>query len=125
MIRAVRFLVASLCLLAAPAGALARQPADPYPVEALAGIMGELHFLSFHCEGRDAQDWRETMMELLELEAPARGAYRDRLIEAFNAGFRSQERRAPRCGAEAELETRRLANRGRSLGDQLINSYLP
>ncbi|TGY88384.1 TIGR02301 family protein [Marinicauda algicola] len=95
-----------------------------YPVEALSGVLGELHFLAFRCQGEDAQDWRATMLELLELEAPTRGPYRERLIEAFNDGFRYHERRGTRCGAEAEIERRRLAMQGRALSETLRREYI-
>lgn len=64
------------------------------------------------------------MVELLAQEAPARGAYRERLIENFNTGFRRLERRRVRCGAESELERERLARQGRALSEQLRRNYL-
>ena len=87
-------------------------------------MLGELHYIYFSCEGREAQLWRETMLELLENEAPTRGSYRDRLIESFNQGFQTQQRNRTRCGAEAEMAERRLARRGRSLSEQLRREYL-
>lgn len=101
-----------------------RDAVSSYPVEALAGVMGELHYLSFSCEGEDAQDWRATMLEMLELEAPTRGSYRERLIENFNDGFRYHERRRTRCGAEAEVERQRLAMQGRALSETLRRGYI-
>jgi uncharacterized protein (TIGR02301 family) len=101
------------------------QPApDPYPVESLAHVLGELHYIAFACEGRGSQSWRHAMVELLEHEAPTRGGYRQRLIDNFNAGFRRQERRRIRCGAESELERTRLARQGRTLSEQLRRSYI-
>ncbi|MFW6412991.1 MAG: TIGR02301 family protein [Oceanicaulis sp.] len=123
LIRVCAAALAAVSLCAGTAGA--RQEAtETYPVEALAGVLGELHFIQFKCEGRNAQLWRETMLELLELEAPTRGALRDRLIETFNAGFRAQQRRDTRCGAEAEVQSDRLSARGRSLSEQLRRTYL-
>lgn len=95
-----------------------------YPVEALAGVMGELHYLSFTCDGRSAQDWREAMAEMLEFEAPTRGNYRQRLVEAFNEGFYTQSRLRPRCGSEAEFQQRQLAQRGQSLSEQIRRTYI-
>ncbi|MFP4519719.1 MAG: TIGR02301 family protein [Oceanicaulis sp.] len=128
ILKSFRVLAAAACLAALSAGPAA--PAQPaggqggYPVEALAGVLGELHFIYFSCEGREAQLWRETMLELLENEAPTRGSYRDRLIASFNDGFRIQQQRRTRCGAEAELQERRLAARGRSLSEELRQEYL-
>lgn len=95
-----------------------------YPVEALAGVLGELHFIAYSCEGEDAQTWRQSMMELLELEAPTRGNFRDRLIENFNEGYRYHQRRRTRCGAEAEVERQRLALQGRALTETLTREYI-
>ena len=95
-----------------------------YPVEELAGVLGELHYFAFTCQSRNAQEWRQRMSELMELEAPARGSYRDRLIARFNDGFRRHERRRTRCGAEAEWEQRRLAIRGEALAESLRREYI-
>jgi uncharacterized protein (TIGR02301 family) len=111
-----------LCTAAAPARA--QSYADPYPVESLAEVMGGLHAIAFECEGRGSQTWRAAMLELLEHEAPARGAYRDRLVQRFNEGFRDWERRRIRCGAEAEIARAGLAERGQALSEQLRRTYL-
>lgn len=127
LMRIARPALAALALAAAPGSAVA-QPAggvqDTYPVESLASVLGELHYIYFACEGREAQLWRETMLEMLEHEAPTRGSYRDRLIASFNEGFQTQQRRRTRCGAEAEMQERSLAARGRSLSEQLRREYL-
>jgi uncharacterized protein (TIGR02301 family) len=106
--------------------ALRRPPGyvDPYPVESLARVMGEMHYLDFACKGRDSQGWREAMLELLEHEAPTRGSYRQRLVDRFNEGFRIQERRTPRCGAEEEMVRQALAAEGETLAEQLRRTYL-
>ena len=83
-----------------------------------------MHYLAFACDNRRAQDWREAMLELLDKEAPARSAQRDRLIGAFNTGFRWHERRRTRCGSESEMQRRRLAEEGRALSEQLRREYL-
>lgn len=121
----MRTLIFNLCLILASAlSANAQDFRDPYPVESLATVLGKMHYLDFACNGNGAQTWRQTMMELLEQEAPARGAYRDRLIESFNGGFREFERRRMRCGAQAELERERLARQGQALSEQLRRTYL-
>jgi len=121
----LRALIACLCLAAlAAAPASARQQSDPYPVESLARILGELHGLTFACEGRHAQTWRTAMTELLDQEAPTAGTYRARLIDRFNEGYRHQERLRLRCGAESEMARRQLAERGRAFSNQLRRNYL-
>ena len=123
-----RHLIAAACAALLTGAGASGQPGQPYvdsyPVEALARVLGELHALDFACQGRQAQVWRDTMLELLEHEAPTRGGYRDRLIEGFNAGFQTRQRERIRCGAEAEMVERSLAARGRSLSEQLRLEYL-
>ena len=97
---------------------------EPYPVESLAEIMGSLHAIAFNCAGRNTQDWRDAMVELLDHEAPTRGAHRERLISRFNQGFRDIDNRRVRCGAEAEFTQQRLAARGQVLSEQLRRTYL-
>ncbi len=120
----MRRLILILVVMLAGGSANAQSYADPYPVERLASVLGELHYLDFACQGRQAQTWRQTMVELLAQEAPTRGAYRERLIENFNGGFRRLERRRIRCGAETELERERLARQGRALSEQIRRTYL-
>lgn len=121
----LRGLLVGFCLIAiAAAPASAVQEGDPYPVESLARILGELHGLTFACQGRQAQTWRTAMTELLDHEAPTAGTYRNRLIDRFNEGFRHQERLRLRCGAESEMARQDLAERGRAVSNQLRSTYL-
>jgi uncharacterized protein (TIGR02301 family) len=85
----------------------------------LAYTLGELHYLDSACEGLDAQAWRQRMIDLLAMEAPEAGRLRDRLIEGFNDGYRSQQRRRPRCGEEVDIERRALAHRGHDLSEMM------
>ncbi len=89
----------------------------------LAYTMGELHYLDTACEGLDAQAWRQRMIELLAMEAAEVGRQRDRLIESFNDGYRSQQRRRPICGEEVDIERRALAHRGRDLSEMMRAAY--
>ncbi len=122
-------LALGLTLILAPlseAQTIRRPPGyeDPYPVESLARVMGEMHYLDFACKGRQSQAWRDAMVELLDHEAPTRGSYRQRLVDRFNEGFRIQERRSPRCGAEEEMVRQSLASEGEALSEQLRRTYL-
>jgi uncharacterized protein (TIGR02301 family) len=89
----------------------------------LAYTLGELHYLAFACEGLEAQEWRRQMIELLSMETPNQGRQRDRLIEAFNDGYRVQQRYRPVCGPEVDAERRALALRGRDLSEMMRASY--
>lgn len=99
------------------------QSETTYPLEQLAGVMGELHALAFLCQGSGAQDWRRRMEELLALEAPEGSPHRQRMITRFNDGFRQHQQRRTRCGAESEMEAQRLALQGQALSETLRRNY--
>lgn len=140
MMPAMRVLsVLALCLLAglsaaaaaqkpsaAPTGSQARYEQDldlDRTLPFLAYTLGELHYLAYACEGDAAQQWRERMVELLAMEASDDGRRRNRLIDSFNEGYRSQQRYRARCGAEADAERRALAHRGRDLSEMMRSAY--
>ncbi len=119
-------------VLAAPAltgPALAQIPRAEQEADAarvlpyLAYTLGGLHYLAYACDGLDSQDWRNRMLELLAMETPDRGRQRDRLIEAFNDGYRVQQRYRPVCGPEVDAERRALAHRGRDLSEMMRATY--
>lgn len=133
-----RLLLAAALATALPALAEAQKPSrQPVQGEAryeqdldldrtlpfLAYTLGELHYLAYACEGDNAQQWRDRMVELLAMEASDNGRRRDRLIESFNEGYRSQQRYRARCGTEADAERRALAHRGRDLSDMMRSAY--
>ena len=89
----------------------------------LAYTLGELHYLAYACEGLDAQQWRDRMVEFLAMEAAEDNRLRNRLINSFNQGYRSQQRYRARCGPEADAERRALAHRGRDLAEMLRSAY--
>jgi uncharacterized protein (TIGR02301 family) len=99
-----------------------RDPGRALPY--LAYTLGQLHYLAYACEGSETQQWRERMIELLELEAPISGYRRDRLIDAFNDGYQVEQRAGINCGAEAEAERRNLAQRGAQMSQALLNEVL-
>lgn len=119
---ALPLLLAAIMALSAPASAQTRGDAT-YPVDQLAGVLGELHGIAFLCRGSGAQEWRRRMERLLELEAPLAGTARERLIARFNEGFRHHQQRRTRCGAESEMETQRLAAQGEALSETLRRHY--
>jgi len=89
----------------------------------LAYTLGELHYLSYACDGLDAQEWRQRMVELMSMEAPDNGRLRDDMIENFNEGYRVQQRFRPLCGPEVDSERRALAHRGQDLADMMREAY--
>ncbi|WP_394694112.1 TIGR02301 family protein [Hyphobacterium sp.] len=99
-----------------------RDPGRTLPY--LAYTLGQLHYLAYACEGDETQEWRNRMIELLELEAPLSGNRRERLIDAFNDGYQVEQRARIRCGADAEAERRDLARRGAQMSQALLNEVL-
>jgi len=103
LLRAV--LVSASVLLASSAAPAAAQRVDyvqrANDLEALSRAFGELHLIRRMCEPRrEAEIWRNRMRQLVELEQP-QPALRDRMVAAFNAGFRDAERRFDYCDDDA------------------------
>jgi uncharacterized protein (TIGR02301 family) len=113
----------------ATAQRMTQDAADPFrdpgrTLPYLAYTLGQLHYLAFACQGDSTQEWRNRMIELLELEAPLSGNRRERLIDAFNDGYQVEQRARIRCGADAEAERRDLARRGAQMSQALLNEVL-
>lgn len=115
MLKRLLILSALMCLGAttlAPAR-LAAQEIDyvqrAADLESLARIFGELHHIRRSCEpNREAEVWRNRMRKLVELEQPQQ-ALRDKMVAAFNAGFRAAEQRFPYCDRAARDHAAALA----------------
>jgi uncharacterized protein (TIGR02301 family) len=130
-----RFLVlaaiaAAVCVEIATAQPAAAPRSDPRRAEAqnraeqlteLAQVMGRAHYLRILCAGRGEQRWRMQMQKLLEVEG--KGFARAGLVEAFNAGFRTEEERFPECSPTVEAAERDLMAQGRRLTDGLAAPY--
>ena len=84
---------------AAP-GAEAPRPYDPQFTR-LAEVMGALAFLRDLCKAGDGDDWRDKMSALLAADAP-NGPRRQKLVGAFNRGFRGYELTYRACTSNAE-----------------------
>lgn len=107
-----------------PAAAQDYQIVSPIQdLERLAEIIGGAHQIRQLCDSDD-QIWRQQMLALIELEAAGDDRRQRRLIDAFNDGFRDQERRQRRCNAEARRAEAELADQGRRLAEDLRDRYL-
>lgn len=121
---AAPLLCASVMAAAALSAPAAAQPDDvAYPAAPLAELLGEMHALNYHCRTADQQTWRSRMQQMLDLEAPEAGAYRDRLTQRFNRGFNHYTPRSVRCGGEAEMQLQTLRARARALAENLRQNY--
>jgi len=91
----------------------------------LSEIMGSAHALRVVCSGVDDQFWRSYMQQLLGLEAPNRSGLRSSMVDGFNRGYQSEQRRSRSCDertAEAEAQ---YAERGRAISERLAAHYFP
>jgi uncharacterized protein (TIGR02301 family) len=115
-------LALALALLALPAPAQQRidyvQRAQD--LEALSRVFGELHHIRRMCEPRrEAEVWRNRMRKLVELEQP-QPALRDRMVAAFNAGFRDAETRFDYCDGDARDYAAAAATEADAVVDRLM-----
>jgi uncharacterized protein (TIGR02301 family) len=92
-------------------------------LERLAAMIGAAHQLRQLCDGGDFT-WREQMLSLIRLEARNDDRRERRLIDAFNDGFRRQERQRLGCGADSRRAESQLADEGRRLAEALRDRYL-
>ena len=70
--------------------AVEEKPA-PYDgrLERLSEILGAVHYLRNLCLKAEEDGWRQSMKELIDLEAASEPKRRERLTAAFNRGYRS------------------------------------
>ena len=108
-------------VLATPALAQDRAPAQRQTLIDLAYVLGESHALRQLCEGPADQYWRERMRQLVKTEVPDEG-FEKRLNTAFNTGFIAGQSTYPSCGRASRREEARLAERGRALAADLTGA---
>lgn len=114
----VLILSAILSLLAAPALAQERSPAERQTLVDLAYVLGETHALRQACAGAGDQHWRTRMVGMVEAEAPDQ-ALEDRLKGAFNNGFAARQTEFPTCAPETRRAEAAAVQRGQALAGQL------
>ncbi|NBC19744.1 MAG: TIGR02301 family protein [Alphaproteobacteria bacterium] len=91
----------------------------------LAAVLGKAHGVRYACKGKHDQYWRKHMIELLDLEAPDRGALRDSLVRAFNNAFKRTRSRFPLCTTETVEAEATYAAEGREIADRMAAYYFP
>lgn len=118
--------LAALTAIAAPAGAQTDRDVSPLSeVVALSEVIGAVHARRLACSGIEDQTWRQQMQRFLALEAPNEGLRRQRMVEAFNVGFSTEQSLRPQCDTASAAEAEaRLAAEGRRLAQRLINRYV-
>ena len=126
----------ALCLAAAvaaaampavmPAMAQEATGAGP-PMETLvelADLLGRAHAIRSLCNGEADHTWRNYMFNMMAIEAPSGSPRKSALTGAFNRGFRDQQARSGRCGADSPKQEAEIAARGRALAEIVAGTYL-
>jgi uncharacterized protein (TIGR02301 family) len=108
----------ALAVIAAPAFAQERSPAERQVMVDLAYVLGESHALRQTCAGPGDMFWRSRMEEMLRVEAADQG-FATRLTLSFNNGFAAGQAGFPACDAGLKAEAGRIAARGRQLSAKL------
>ncbi len=116
---AMRCLTALLALLiAAPAAAQERAPAERQTLGELAYAIGETHALRQLCMGPTDQYWRDRMLRLTQVE-DADPAFEAVMRERFNTGYAAGQGAAVECGPASHRAEAAAAARGQALAAKL------
>lgn len=119
----MRRLSAILLLIGTLTSAHAQTPA-PYDrdLQRLAEIMGALHYLRALCGANEGQTWRNEMQALIDAETPP-GERRNRMIAAFNRGYRGYQQAHRVCTPSARATIRRYLDEGGRLARDITARY--
>ncbi len=110
--------ILALSLIAAPALAQDRPPAERQTLGELAYVLGESHALRQVCMGPGDQYWRDRMLRLTQVED--RDAAFDAVIrERFNTGYAAGQAEAQDCDAYSRRAEAAAAARGQALAQKL------
>jgi uncharacterized protein (TIGR02301 family) len=131
MLRTV-LLAAILAFSAAPALAQEQDLQEPEapiasaPINLLADlaeVLGRAHAVRTLCNGDGDSTWRTYMLNLMAYEAGS-GDRRAAMTDAFNRGYRGQNRETSSCTAATPAIEASIARRGRELSDEIARGYL-
>lgn len=132
MILRTALLAAFLAFSAVPALAQEQDPQEPEasiasaPINLLAElaeVLGRAHAVRTLCNGDGDSTWRTYMLNLMAYEAGS-GDRRAAMTDAFNRGYRGQNRETSSCTAATPAIEASIARRGRELSDEIARGYL-
>lgn len=101
-------------------------PAASAPINLLADlaeVLGRAHAVRTLCNGDQDSTWRTYMLNLMAYEAGS-GDRRAAMTDAFNRGYRGQNRETSSCTAATPAIEAGIARRGRELSDEIARGYL-
>jgi uncharacterized protein (TIGR02301 family) len=108
----------ALMLIAGPALAQDRSPAERQTLGDLAYALGESHALRQVCSGLNDQYWRDRMVRLTQVEA-ADPSFDAVVRERFNVGYAAGQAQAQDCNAASRRAEAAAASRGQALAQKL------
>lgn len=108
--------------MAGPAPAQVPNPGFDTNLERLAEILGSLHYLRAICGANEGPKWRNQMQALLDAEAQ-NGDRRNRMIGAFNRGYRGFQQAYRTCTPPADLAVRRYLEEGSKIARDITARY--
>lgn len=107
-----------LMLIAGPALAQVRPPAERQTLGELAYALGESHALRQVCTGLGDQYWRDRMLRLTQVE-DSEAAFDAVIRERFNTGYAAGQAQAQECDADSRRAEAAAAARGQALAQKL------
>ncbi len=108
----------SLTLIAGPALAQERPPAERQMLGELAYALGESHALRQVCMGPGDQYWRDRMLRLTQVE-DSDAAFDAVIREHFNTGYAAGQTEAQDCDPRSRRAEAAAAARGQALAQRL------
>ena len=134
--RMFRLLIAALILAFAPSASLRAQETTatvdapqekPAPYDdrltRLSEIMGAVHYLRNLCGNASEPEWRQSMEKLIDTESAGEPKRRERLVAAFNRGYRSFASVYTVCTAAAVTAELSYRNEGATLAMEIATRY--
>ncbi|RYC17812.1 TIGR02301 family protein [Ciceribacter ferrooxidans] len=128
----------AVALLVALLGALpvVAQEAPPPPVEPqekpapydsqlirLSEVIGAVQYLRNLCSGSSEPEWRRQMEKLLETETAGEPKRRERMVAAYNRGYRSFASVYTTCTPSAVTAAERYRAEGATLATEIATRY--
>ncbi len=130
---AVALLVASLGALPAAAqdapppvaGTESQEKPAPYDTQLirLSEVIGAVQYLRNLCSGSSEPEWRRQMEKLLETETAGEPKRRERMVAAYNRGYRSFASVYTTCTPSAVTAAERYRAEGATLATEIATRY--
>lgn len=89
----------------------------------LSEILGSVHYLRGLCKATAEDDWRQTMQQILDVEARDEPARRQLFTAAFNRGYRAFASLYSDCTAAAVVAEERYRNEGATLASEIAAQF--